>query len=79
MTQNKKELSFEEFSNVLDPTSGIQAQLPVLLAEFHWDSKEDVSQYFLLLESIPSYFEELLQIQKNKKFFKTTRTLIPVR
>lgn len=67
MTQNQKELSFEEYSNVLDPTSGIQAQLPVLLAEFHWDSKEDVSQYFLLLESIPSYFEELLQIQKNKK------------
>ena len=59
--------SYAKFADILNPSSGIQAQLPVLLAEFHLDSKEDVSQYFLLLQSVPSYFQLLVQMEKEKQ------------
>lgn len=62
-----KSETYEHFANILDPSSGIQAQLPVLLAEFHWDSEDDVEQYFLLLQSTPAYFTELLEAMNNKK------------
>lgn len=67
--------SYAKFADILNPSSGIQAQLPVLLAEFHLDSKEDVSQYFLLLQSVPSYFQLLVQMEKEKQ----TSELLPAK
>lgn len=59
--------AYFSYADVLNPSSGIQAQLPVLLAEFHLQSKQDIEQYFLLLKSIPTYFKTLLQIEQEKK------------
>lgn len=57
---------FVSFSEALGPTTGIQAQLPVLLAEFRLDSKQDVEQYFFLLRTLPDYFDSLLALEKKK-------------
>lgn len=50
----------------LSPTLGIQAQLPVLLAEYTFRSKQDVEGYLSLLEQVPDYFEEILSFQQEK-------------
>lgn len=58
--------SFTLFSTVLGPTTGIQAQLPVLLAEFRIEDKSDLEQYFSLLQTVPDYFSSLLSLEKEK-------------
>ncbi len=50
----------------LSPTLGIQAQLPILLAEYTFRNESDIHNYLRMLTSIPSYFEELLDFQKEK-------------
>lgn len=50
-----------------DPSSGIQAQLPVLLCEFILTDKQDYDQYFSLLKSIPAYFNSLTALEKAKQ------------
>ena len=56
------------YTNVLGPNTGLQAQLPVLLSEYHFNDKEDIETYLLLLEDLPRYFKEIadFQIQKSK-------------
>lgn len=55
------------FTESLGPTTGIQAQLPVLLAEFRIEDQTDLSQYFSLLRTTPDYFSSLLSIETRKK------------
>jgi uncharacterized protein (DUF885 family) len=59
--------TFLAFTENLGPTTGIQAQLPVLLAEFRIEDEDDLSQYFSLLRTIPDYFDSLLSIEKEKR------------
>lgn len=57
---------FAAFSGALGPTTGIQAQLPVLLAEFRIGDAADLEQYFSLLTSVPDYFQSLLALEQKK-------------
>ena len=57
---------FAAFSGALGPTTGIQAQLPVLLAEFRIGDRSDLEQYFSLLMSVPDYFRSLLTLEQKK-------------
>lgn len=50
----------------LSPTTGVQAQLPVLLCEFHIDEKKDFDTYFAILKSIPLYFNSILAYEGEK-------------
>lgn len=52
------------YNSPLGPTTGIQTQLPILLAEYRFSSVEDVENYFLLLEDLPNYFSELCAFEK---------------
>ena len=56
------------YTNILGPNTGLQAQLPVLLSEYHFNDKKDIETYLLLLEDLPRYFKEIadFQIQKSK-------------
>lgn len=45
---------------------GIQAQLPVLLAEYTFRSPDDIKDYFSLLASIPKYFKSIVKFEKEK-------------
>lgn len=50
----------------LSPTLGVQAQLPILLAEYTFRNKQDFLDYFALLEKIPSYFQQILAFEQEK-------------
>lgn len=50
----------------LSPNLGIQAQLPVLLAEYTFRTLGDIRNYLSLLASIPDYFEEILTFEQEK-------------
>lgn len=50
----------------LGPNLGIQAQLPVLLAEYTFRSPKDIRDYFSLLASMPRYFQEILSFEEEK-------------
>ncbi len=54
------------YDEPLSPTSGMQNQLPVLLAEYAIRDKEDIENYLCLLQSIPAYFDGLAQFEKEK-------------
>ncbi len=56
----------EEMVRPLAPTIGIQAQLPVLLAEYAFYSPQDIEDYFLLLEGLDDYFGQLLAFEEQR-------------
>lgn len=51
----------------LAPVSGIQAQLPVLLSEYHFYNEKCITEYFTLLNSIPEYFRQIIDYELQKK------------
>ncbi len=54
------------YQEPLGPTLGIQAQLPVLLAEYPFRKKADIDTYLELLSVLPVYFEEIALFEKEK-------------
>ena len=52
------------YDTPLGPSTGLQTQLPVLLAEYRFSSLKDVQEYFLLLEDMPRYFSELCTFER---------------
>jgi len=48
--QNLESADFLEYAECLGPTTGIQAQLPVFLAEYNLYEKKDVEQYIGLID-----------------------------
>lgn len=56
----------ELYAQPLTSTIGIQAQLPILLAEYSFYSREDVDHYLALLSTIDAYYEQLLEFEKEK-------------
>ena len=60
------------YSNPLSPSSGMQSQLPILLAEYTFRSKQDVNDYLALLDQTDTYFQgigEYLREQAGKGLF----------
>lgn len=58
--------NFLYYKEVLGPTTGIQAQLPILLAEYNFHDKSDIDQYIDLLSCVDDYFEDIAQFEKEK-------------
>jgi uncharacterized protein (DUF885 family) len=54
------------YNECLGPTSGIQAQLPILLAEFNFYNKEDIDTYIQLLPMVYTYFQEIIAFERQK-------------
>lgn len=54
------------YQEPLGPTLGIQAQLPVLLAEFPFRNQKDIDTYLELLTILPAYFEEIAAFEREK-------------
>lgn len=51
---------------ILSPSLGIQAQLPVLLAEYAFYEDQDIADYLNLLSSVKPYFQSILQFEEEK-------------
>ena len=68
-TQLQNELAlaaYPYYEEALSPLLGIQAQLPTLLAEYSFASREDIDTYLALLEQTGDYFESLLAYEQEK-------------
>jgi uncharacterized protein (DUF885 family) len=68
-TYLETDLSLSEFNyyyECLGPTTGIQAQLPILLAEYSFYEKEDIDEYLRLLPLIYDYFASIIQYEREK-------------
>lgn len=62
-------LSLAKYGTYAEPiskTTGIQAQLPVLLCEYAFYSSMDVEDYLALLSHLPAYFTELADFEQSK-------------
>lgn len=62
--QSLRDLCFVQ--EVLSPSLGIQAQLPVLLAEYPFYEEKDITDYLKLLTCIRPYFESILLFEQEK-------------
>ena len=58
--------SYTYYQEPLSPSSGMQTQLPVLLAEYAFRSKRDVEDYLKLLDQTDDYFASLLTYEQEK-------------
>lgn len=61
--------------------SGVQVELPIVLAEYSFRTPEDVEHYLALLSSIDEYYEQLLkyvQAQKEAGIFLSDQTISDV-
>lgn len=56
----------ELYAQPLTSTIGVQAQLPVLLAEYPFYARQDVDNYLELLSSIDTYYGQLLEFEQQK-------------
>lgn len=64
LENEKNGMSLYYYSNPLSPSSGTQSQLPILLAEYAFRSKQDVEDYLALLDQTDTYFEGIADYLK---------------
>ncbi len=66
--ENTLELSkYPYYEEPLSPSSGMQSQLPILLAEYTFRCKQDVEDYLKLLDQTDEYFHGLLTFEQEKE------------
>lgn len=58
--------AFPYYEEILSPSCGVTSQLPILLAEYRFDRKQDIDDYLTLLSQMDTYFPELLSYEKKK-------------
>lgn len=58
--------SYPYYSEPLTPSSGMQSGLPILLADYTFRSSDDVEDYLELLDQTDTYFEGLIEYEKEK-------------
>ncbi len=54
------------YEEPLAPSSGMQSQLPILLAEYTFRNRQDVEDYLALLDQTDEYFDSLLTFEQEK-------------
>lgn len=59
-------LAYSYYEEPLNSVTGIQAQLPVLLAEYRFARQEDVDTYLELLSTFPTYFQSLIDYETER-------------
>lgn len=66
LTGEAKLQEFSYYSEPLSPSSGMQSELPILLAEYTFRSRQDVENYLSLLEQIPAFLASIGTYEKEK-------------
>ncbi|NBJ93194.1 DUF885 domain-containing protein [Parablautia muri] len=54
------------YSEVLGPTTGYQAQLPVILAEYAFRTKRDIEDYLALLSKVKEMAGQIIEFEQDK-------------
>lgn len=65
-TMDSTEEKFLLYGEPLGNTTGIQGQLPVLLAEYNFYDKDDITDYIKVLLSVEDYFSQIIEYEKEK-------------
>ena len=63
----------------LGPSLGIQAQLPILLAEYPFRTQQDIADYLHLLQDLPRYFSDRRMKNSLPPVFFPPTALFPMR
>lgn len=66
MKIEQKGENLELYSQPLAPTIGTQAQLPILLCEYTFYTRQDIEDYLDILEYLDTYFEQILSFEQEK-------------
>lgn len=66
VSSNRSQSDYTYYPEILRPSTGFPAQLPVLLSEYHFYDRKDVEDYLTLLSLIPSCFDSVLDYETNK-------------
>lgn len=64
-----RQLAFKDFhyyGSSLGSYLGYQAQLPIILAEYRFDDKNDINDYFAYLKTTKATFENIIAFEKEK-------------
>lgn len=64
LVSSEDSYNYALYDVIFSPTTGIQAQLPIVMNEYIFYTSNDVDDYILLLKDIPNYFRQLLDIEK---------------
>lgn len=62
----KAQLDFGDLylcSQILSPTTGLQAQFPILFSEYAFNTQNDIDNYLILLSQVKKYFRQICQFQ----------------
>lgn len=54
------------YSEALGPTTGYQAQLPIVLAEYTFRTEQDIEDYLTLVGQIDDIFEQIIAFEQRK-------------
>lgn len=68
-TYVEESLEYEDYrlyNNYMSPLNGMQSYIPTLLAEYVFYDKQDIEDYLDILESFPSFFEDLMGFEKEQ-------------
>lgn len=66
LKQNEEGCEFYYYDEPLNPINGIQAELPVLLAEYTFRNRDDIDDYLALLAITPDYFSQIIDFEERK-------------
>ena len=66
LKNSQKMNQYTLYRSPLSPSSGMQSQLPILLAEYTFRNKRDVEDYLSLLEQTDAYLASLLAFEQEK-------------
>ena len=62
----KKGFPFTYLEEYFSPASGIPANFPILMAEYTFRTKQDITDYLALLADIPNYFLTFFEFEKER-------------
>jgi len=62
----EREEDFAYYTGYIRPLTGIQVQLPVLLAEFTFYTAEDIERYLSLLGDTRRYFNDMIEFERER-------------
>ena len=54
------------YNEPLSSINGIHVSLPALLAEYQFHSEEEVTEYLIMLTTVPDYFEQVAEFEQAK-------------
>lgn len=66
LSSSQEGAAYYLYQEPLSPTLGVQAQLPVLFAEYTFRTKQDIEDYLQLLTQVPAYFDSIIAFEKEK-------------